>query len=90
MTGHRDIDTSERLRFHATNMEREGHLTAARYMRNAADELERLRRQLLEADRVTSILRLDVDAARAERDRYKDRWLNSADLWRPGTYQNGA
>jgi hypothetical protein len=40
---HPDIDTAERLRHFAGLMEAEGHLSAARHMRNGADEIERLR-----------------------------------------------
>lgn len=42
-------DNVERLRFYAIRMEDEGHLNAARYMRNAADELEAARAALAKA-----------------------------------------
>lgn len=46
---HRDIDTAERLLHFAPLMEAEGHLSAARHMRNAAEEIKSLREKL--ADR---------------------------------------
>ena len=69
-----EIDTPERLRFHADRMEAEGHLNAARHMRNGADEIEHLRQRL----------RCTETALRNAQQAYSD------SLWAPGTYQNGA
>jgi hypothetical protein len=39
---------------------------------------------------IVRALRAEVERVKAERDHYKNKWLNSADNWRPGTYMNGA